>query len=86
MADTTSYISKVNLKGTTYAIKDAAATTAISTVNSSVSSLQESVNQLSTKVTTAQTDISNIKKLSRLTASYDSQTETLNITEGTHTA
>lgn len=86
MAETTQYISKVNLKGTTYTIKDANATSEISTVKSSVSSLQGTVNGLSTKVTTAQTDISNLKKLSRLTASYDSQTETLNITEGTHSA
>lgn len=65
-------------------IKDANATTAISSVKSSVSSLYGTVNGLSTTVTTAQTDINNLKKLSRLTASYDSSTETLNITEGTH--
>lgn len=86
MAETTQYVSKINLKGTNYTIKDAAATTEISSVKSSVSSLQGTVTGLSTKVTTAQTDISNLKKLTRLTASYDSQTETLNLTEGTHTA
>lgn len=41
MSDTTQYISKINLKGTTYtiktcAIKDGTETTVISTINSSV--------------------------------------------------
>lgn len=54
MAETTQYINKVNLKGTTYTIKDANATSEISTVKSSVSSLQGTVNGISTKVTTAQ--------------------------------
>ena len=80
------YVSKINLKGTTYTLKDSDATTEISGVKSSVSSLQETVNGLNTKVTGQQTAIDNLKKLSRLTASYDSKTETLNITEGTHTA
>lgn len=84
MADTTAFISKVNLKGTTYTIKDANATSAIASANSQISSVQSSVTQLTTKVTANATDISNLKKLSRLTASYDSTTETLNITEGTH--
>lgn len=83
MADT-NFISKINLKGTTYTIKDANATTAISNANSQISSVQTSVTNLTTKVTANTTAIDNLKKLSRLTASYDSSTETLNITEGTH--
>lgn len=83
MADT-SFISKVNLKGTTYNIKDANATTAINDAKSQISSVQTSVTNLTTKVTANTTAIDNLKKLSRLTVSYDSTTETLNITEGTH--
>lgn len=86
MAETkeTNFISKVNLKGTTYNIKDAKATTAINDAKSQISSVQTSVTNLTNKVNANTTAIANLKKLSRLTASYDSTTETLNITEGTH--
>lgn len=80
----TNFISKVNLKGTTYDIKDANATTAINNANSQISSVQTNVTNLTTKVTANTTAIDNLKKLSRLTCSYDSSKETLNITETTH--
>lgn len=71
------YVSKFTVDGTEIEVKDTEARKA-------AGNAQDTANTASDAVNTAQTDIDAIKKLSRVTVSYDEKTEDITITTTTH--